>query len=122
MRTPTKIPWLLGRRGDEHGYGWGDRHGWWSAFVLTFVWNNICGGVVIGVVVDPLLEQFPWRWGRQLWHVEPALTQEQFLHRPERLHLQQGMVSYGYTHRHSLSPATNSNLAVWDPENALCTQ
>ena len=28
----------MGRREDEHGYGRGDRHGWWSAFVLTFVW------------------------------------------------------------------------------------
>ena len=42
--------------------------------------------------------QFPRHCGRQPWHREPTLTQEQFLQRPERLHLQQDTMSYGCTH------------------------
>ena len=38
-----------------------------------------------------MLEQFPMLWGRQLRHVLPAFTHEQFLQEPEQLHLQQGM-------------------------------
>ena len=38
-----------------------------------------------------VLKQFSRLWGRQPWHDLPTFTQEQFLQRPDRLHLQQGM-------------------------------
>ena len=60
----------------------------WSSTTVTVVTVVGVGGTCVDVWV---LKQFPRLWGRHPWHVLPAFTQEQFLQRPERLHLQQGM-------------------------------
>ncbi len=55
----------------------------------------VVSGEVVAGVVGPLFRHFPRRWGRQPRHDVPALAQEQFLQRPERLHLQQDMARSG---------------------------
>ena len=74
--------------------------------------TGMVGGVPSCSLSSGVFIVFPRRWGRQLWHGEPALMQEQFLHRPERLHLQQGMVNYGYTHRCPWGPDSIFHLYI----------